>query len=84
MFTDSFLTIVHWGIKRQMAQNATTASASSINDKHDELLSEKNGLPIEGELPTITSRSFDGEHIFEDPKIGKYFVPIAEYEGMHR
>lgn len=68
-----------------MASNPAPASSiSSLDDKHAESLDNKNGLPAGGELPSATSSSFEADHIFEDPKLGKYFVPIPEYEGMHR
>jgi hypothetical protein len=71
-----------------MAQQATPASPSSasIDYKHDDSLDSKHTLPPSagGEVPGTTSSSFDGDHVFEDQKLGKYFVPIPEYEGMHR
>ena len=69
-----------------MARNATLASTStaSLDDKRSGSPDNKDALAVGGELPSTTSSTFDGEHVFEDPKLGKYFVPIAEYEGMHR
>lgn len=69
-----------------MAQNPTLASTSttSLDDKRTGSFDNKDALAVGGELPSATSSTFDGEHVFEDPKLGKYFVPIAEYEGMHR
>ncbi|KAF8608046.1 MFS general substrate transporter [Ceratobasidium sp. AG-I] len=69
-----------------MAQNATPASTStaSLEDKHSGFADNKDASAVGGELPSTTSSTFNGDHIFEDPKLGKYFVPIPEYEGMHR
>lgn len=69
-----------------MAQNATSASTSttSLEGKNPSFPDRKAPLDVEGEPTSTTSSSFDGEHVFDNPTLGKYFVPIAEYEGMHR
>ncbi|KAG8740042.1 hypothetical protein FRC10_004800 [Ceratobasidium sp. 414] len=70
-----------------MARQASTASTSSasLEGKNDGPLDNKDTFAFEGgEVPGQTSSTFDGEHIFEDQTLGKYFVPIPEYEGMHR
>ncbi|KAG9087290.1 hypothetical protein FS749_003024 [Ceratobasidium sp. UAMH 11750] len=69
-------------------RQATTASASSasLEGKNDGPLDNKDNLAFEagGEVPGQTSSTFNGDHIFENQTLGKYFVPIPEYEGMHR
>ncbi|KAG8690424.1 hypothetical protein FRC09_011991, partial [Ceratobasidium sp. 395] len=71
-----------------MAHQANTSSASntSLDGKDYDTLDKKHGLPYEagGETPGAVSSTFDGEHIYENQKLGKYFVPIPEYEGLHR
>lgn len=67
-----------------MALNVATASTPSIDDNHVESLDIKVVLPIREGLPTVTSSSLDDKNIFENPKLGKYFKPIDQYEGIHR
>ncbi|CAE6531990.1 unnamed protein product [Rhizoctonia solani] len=61
----------------------TSISRSSLEDKHVDSLNTEASYR-EGENPGATSSTFDHEHVFDDPKLGKFFVPISEYEGMHR
>ncbi|KAG9127899.1 hypothetical protein FRC07_007745 [Ceratobasidium sp. 392] len=62
-----------------------TTSNTSLDGK-DYPSDKKESPPYEagGEVPGTVSGAFDGEHIYEDQKLGKYFVPIAGYEGAHR
>ncbi|KAG8700735.1 hypothetical protein FRC09_005786, partial [Ceratobasidium sp. 395] len=71
-----------------MSQKATPTSTSNASldakdygtpDKKDTAMYEAGG-----EVPGTVSGTFDGAHIYEDQKLGKYFVPIPEYEGAHR
>lgn len=70
-----------------MAQGVTPASTStsSLDDKQTGPPEQNTSLTYDsGESPGILSSSFNREHVFDDPRLGKYFVPIPEYEGMHR
>ncbi|KAG8726943.1 hypothetical protein FRC12_022962 [Ceratobasidium sp. 428] len=71
-----------------MAHQANPSSASnpSLDAKDYGTLDKKDSVPYEagGETPGAVSSTFDGEHIYENQKLGKYFVPIPEYEGLHR
>ncbi|CAE6447513.1 unnamed protein product, partial [Rhizoctonia solani] len=68
-----------------MTQTATPESPSreSLEDKQVEQPNREAPYDV-GEIPGTTSSTFDHDHVFDDPRLGKYFVPIAEYEGMHR
>lgn len=70
-----------------MAQAATPASNSnsSLDDKQAGSLDQKASLTHDSsEAPGTLGSTFGREHVFDDPQLGKYFVPIPEYEGMHR
>ncbi|KAF8756758.1 transporter [Rhizoctonia solani] len=65
------------------ASAPASISGSSLEGKNTGTLDSKN--PYDGgEVPGTMSSTLNQQHIFDDPTLGKYFVPIAEYEGMHR
>ncbi|CUA78239.1 putative transporter YIL166C [Saccharomyces cerevisiae S288c] [Rhizoctonia solani] len=68
-----------------MTQISTPESTprESLEDKQVE--ESNRGIPHDvGETPGTMSNTFNHDHVFDDPRLGKYFVPITEYEGMHR
>ncbi|KAG8750415.1 hypothetical protein FRC12_012891 [Ceratobasidium sp. 428] len=71
-----------------MSQKGTPTSTSNASlDAKDYGTSDKKDAAMYetgGEVPGTVSGTFDGAHIYEDQKLGKYFVPIPEYEGAHR
>ncbi|KAB5591823.1 MFS transporter [Ceratobasidium theobromae] len=59
-----------------------SASASSLDNKRSSPLEQNKSLGYEDvETPGVPSRV---GHVFDDPNLGKYFMPIQEYEGIHR
>ncbi|QRV97941.1 major facilitator superfamily transporter [Ceratobasidium sp. AG-Ba] len=64
--------------------HSASASSTSIDDRKYGSVDNKDTLATDGEAPGFTSSTLAGEHVFDDPKLGKFFVPIPEYEGLHR
>ncbi|CAE6435676.1 unnamed protein product [Rhizoctonia solani] len=58
--------------------------SSTIDDKQVYLVSRPDLSYEVGESPGTTNDTLRREHVFDDPKLGKYFEPIPEYEGRHR
>ncbi|KAB5589416.1 MFS transporter [Ceratobasidium theobromae] len=59
-----------------------SSPASSLGNKKSSPLEQNKSLGYEDvETPVVLSRE---GHVFDDPDLGKYFIPIQEYEGRHR
>ncbi|KAB5589066.1 MFS transporter [Ceratobasidium theobromae] len=59
-----------------------SSPASSLGNKKSSPLEQNKSLGYEDvESPGVVSRE---GHVFDNPDLGKYFIPIQEYEGRHR